>query len=135
MLTPELLRRSFDGGVGYGAYVETGNADQSSGWKNFHQKVLLTAGQRAVVGAFTRKLHVLAISGVWCGDCVQQMPMLDHIAGANPGVLHLRFVDRDEHKSLAEQVKICGGLRVPTVLFLNEDFEFSLSMGTRVWRG
>jgi hypothetical protein len=50
--------------------------------------------------------------------------MLDHIARANPRVLQVRFVDRDEHKEVAEQVRICGGLRVPTVLFFSEDFEF-----------
>lgn len=124
MLTPELLRESFEAGLAYQAYVATGNTDQQSGWNAFHQKVSLTRDQRTLVQSFTRQIHVLAISGVWCGDCVQQMPMLDHIARANSDSVRLRFVDRDKHKALAEHVKICGGLRVPTVLFLNEDFEF-----------
>jgi hypothetical protein len=49
--------------------------------------------------------------------------MLDHIAKGTPQI-DLRILDRDEHLDLAEQISICGGLRVPTVLFLNEDFEF-----------
>ena len=30
----------------------------------------------------------------------------------------------DAHRDLSDQIKICGGNRVPTVLFLSEDFEF-----------
>jgi hypothetical protein len=50
--------------------------------------------------------------------------MLAHLAAANPGVVDLRFVDRDAHKGLSDVVMICGGNRVPTVIYLNEDFEF-----------
>jgi thioredoxin-like negative regulator of GroEL len=124
MLTPDLAQSSFAAGLEYAAYVATGSADQQASWRAFHQKVALTQPQQDLLASFARRVHILAISGVWCGDCVQQMPMLDHIARANPGMLLLRFVDRDEHKALAEQVRICGGLRVPTVLFFNEDFEF-----------
>ncbi len=124
MLTPSLAHSSFSAGLEYAAYAATGNADQQASWRAFHQKVLLTLAQRDLLASFTRRVNVLAISGVWCGDCVQQMPMLDHIARANPRVLQVRFVDRDEHKEVAEQVRICGGLRVPTVLFFSEDFEF-----------
>ncbi|MFO0832710.1 MAG: thioredoxin family protein [Phycisphaerales bacterium] len=124
MLTPDSLRSTFASALPYSAYLATGSPDQQKAWSAFHARVSLTAGQRALIQSFTREVNILASSGTWCGDCVQQMPMLDHIASANPGVLHLRFIDRDQHKHIAEQVRICGGLRVPTVLFLNEDFEF-----------
>ena len=92
---------------------------------------LMTLG--GLVAAFTRRLNILVISGRWCGDCVQQCPMLDHLARANPAPrakpeapgLDLRFVDRDEHLALSNAYKICGGNRVPTVLFLNEDLELT----------
>lgn len=58
--------------------------------------------------------------------------MLDHIAHANPEAIRLRLVDRDQHADLARQVMICGGLRVPTALFLNEDFEFVALAGDQV---
>jgi ferredoxin len=76
-------------------------------------------------------MHVLCISGIWCGDCVQQCPMLHVIASANPTRINLRFVDRDLHKDLSDQVKLNGGHRVPTAIFLSEDFEFCGVMGDR----
>jgi len=133
MLSPEHLTRMLDAahlksifgtGFTYSDYVASGTADQQQSWRAFHQKVQLTGGQRDVMAGMTRRVNVLVISGIWCGDCVQQVPMLDHIAGVNPQALQLRLVDRDEQKVLSDALRICGGNRVPTVIFLNEDFEF-----------
>lgn len=115
----------------YTAYVATGKPEQQMNWSGAHARVLLTEVQRALIGGFARRMPVLVISGTWCGDCVQQCPMFDHIARAGPGAIDLRFLDRDLNKDLAERVMICGGLRVPTVLFLNEDFEFVSILGDR----
>ena len=46
-------------------------------------------------------------------------------------MIDLRWLDRDAHADLSEQVRICGGLRVPTVIFANEDFEFLSLLGDR----
>ena len=76
-------------------------------------------------------MHILAVSGVWCGDCVQQMPFLQRIAEANPDMIAFRLADRDEHMDLAEQVQINQGMRVPVVLFMAEDFELVSIYGDR----
>jgi thiol-disulfide isomerase/thioredoxin len=133
MITPELLRAHFSRGHEYRSYVATGSPDQQASWNAFHAKVRLTDAHRSLLAGFTRKLPVLVISGTWCGDCVQQVPMLDHLAQvAAPGTVQLRLVDRDEHADLAGLVKICGGMRVPTVIFMNEDFEFIGLAGDQV---
>jgi thiol-disulfide isomerase/thioredoxin len=124
MITPDLLRAKFDAGLEYPKYIQTGSAAHQQSWNAFHARVQLNSTQQSLLAGFTRRLNILTISGTWCGDCVQQVPMLDHIARANPTNIHFRLVDRDLHADLSEQVRICGGLRVPTVLFLNEDFEF-----------
>lgn len=123
MLAPDYTQRKFCAALQYSEYVSSGRPDQRDTWAAHHERVRLTDGQRALIGSFTREINVLVSSGIWCGDCAVQVPMLDHIAAANPRV-HLRILDRDEHSDLAERIMICGGLRVPTVLFLNEDFEF-----------
>lgn len=124
MIDAALLRVKFDAGLPFDRYLETAKDHERPGWVQVHERVGLTPEQRALVASFTRRVNVIAISGTWCGDCVHQAPMLARIAEANPSVIALRFVDRDEHADLAERVRICGGKRVPTVLFLNEDFEF-----------
>jgi hypothetical protein len=123
MITPDFARDHFSRALPYDAYTATGTPDQQANWQNVHASVRLTDAQHALITSFTRRLHVLATSGMWCGDCAHQVPMLDHIARANP-LIELRLADRDKHMQLAELVRICGGIRVPTVLFFNEDFEF-----------
>ena len=129
MLTPESYRDHFVRAKPYAAYVATGTPDQQAKWREFHGRVKLTPAQTALISSFSRRVNLLVISGVWCGDCVQQCPMLDHLAAAKPAGeagpgVDLRFADRDVHKDLSDQVMVCGGNRVPTAIFLNEDFEF-----------
>ncbi len=132
MLTPELLRSTFAAALSYDAYVKTGTPDQQASWGAFLAKAALTNAQRSLVASFTRRVHVLVSSGTWCGDCVQQVPILEHVRRANPDAIDLRLADRDLHKPLAEAVKICGGMRVPTVIFMNEDLEFIGLAGDQV---
>lgn len=131
MLTNTILQSKFQSGHAFDAYVATGTPDQQTKWRDFHARVKLTDPQRSLVAGFTRQVNILIVSGTWCGDCVQQVPMFDHIANANPGRIALRIVDRDKNLDLAEPLKICSGLRVPTVLMLNEDFDFCSVMGDR----
>jgi thiol-disulfide isomerase/thioredoxin len=131
MLTPDFFRGKFESAQGYEAYVAGGSADQQENWRRILDKSSLTPSQRDLVAGFTRRVNVLVSSGLWCGDCVQQCPMLRRIEEANPRSVALRFVDRDRHLDLSEPLKICGGLRVPTVIFLNEDFDFVSILGDR----
>ncbi len=131
MLTADYLKTKFEAGLNYNDYVKTGKEEQQKRWHDFEPNVHLTEAQKTLLSGFVRKMHVLVISGIWCGDCVQQCPMFSVIASANPEQIDLKFVDRDVHIDLSNQFKICAGLRVPTVLFLAEDFEFCGVMGDR----
>lgn len=127
----KFLAGKFEVAKQYDKYVLTGTAEQQGRWKSFYDSCALTAQQRALIETFTREMKILCVSGIWCGDCVQQVPLIQRIAEANPLKINLRMIDRDEHKDLSEQVKICAGFRVPTVLFLAEDFEFCGLAGDR----
>ena len=111
----------FEQGLDWDAYLAT-DADKAEPWRAFYDEVDLTDDQRTLLSHFTRDMLVVVVSGIWCGDCVQQGPLLQRIAEASPHI-HLRWVDRDEHIELAERLKINDGLRVPMVLFFAEDGE------------
>lgn len=131
MLRPEFLREKFEAGLGYDEYVATGTGPQRESWRAGAERVRLSDAQRSLVAGFTRRMPVLVSSGVWCGDCVAQVPMLRAIERANPSTVRVRIVDRDEHVDLSERVQICGGLRVPTVIFMSEVFDFVSVLGDR----
>jgi len=124
MLDPAFLAAKFAMAVPYDAYLATGTPEQRETWTRASRAATLTHTQRSLLESFTRRVNVLVSSGLWCGDCAHQVPMLDQIARASRGVIDLRLLDRDTHEDLAGQVSICGGLRVPTVICMNEDHEF-----------
>lgn len=131
MLTPDYLRSKFDAALSFGDYLATATPEQLERWQAREAAIALTDAQRSLLAAFTRPMPILVASGTWCGDCAAQVPMLDAIARANPEAITLRVLDRDTHSDLAKQITICDGLRVPTVLFLNECFDFVALLGDR----
>jgi len=124
MVTRELLRSTFQAGLEYEDYVRTGNPGQIDAWRSHEAGVELTPQQSALIAGFEREVNILVSSGMWCGDCAQQGPIFAALAAANPAKVRVRFVDRDEHADFAEEVRISEGLRVPTAVFMNEDFDF-----------
>ncbi|MDX1962410.1 MAG: thioredoxin family protein [Pirellulales bacterium] len=113
----------FSAGLTYAEFLSRhGTPDQQARWAAQHAQISLTAAQREVLAGFTRRLPVVCLAGAWCGDCVQQCPIFDHFAAATPRI-ELRFFDRDAHPDLAAHLRLCGGARVPTVVFLNEDLQ------------
>ena len=115
----------------YSQYLLTGNPEQQRRWTAVYEKVAITEAQKTLLGGFVREMKILIVSGIWCGDCVQQCPLIARIAEANPTKIDLRFVDRDAAKELSAKVKINGGSRVPVVLFLAEDCEICCVYGDR----
>ena len=124
-----LLQSAFKVALPYDAYLAT-DAARAGSWRSAEAQATVTGAQRELLSTFTRHMPVLVISGVWCGDCAQQGPMLQAIAKACPKI-DLRWIDRDTNPELRDMVRICGGHRVPTVIWMAEDFEFVSLLGDR----
>jgi thiol-disulfide isomerase/thioredoxin len=124
------LGPKFAAALPYARYVQTGTPEQQRRWQAVHEAARLTPAQSELVASFTRRMKILVVSGVWCGDCIEQCPLLQRVAEANAGI-DLRLLDRDEHKDLSARVRICGGDRVPVALFLAEDDELCSTFGDR----
>ena len=125
------LSEKFAAALPYARYVLTGTDEQQRRWKQVYDAAAVTELQEKLLAGFQRDMKVLIVSGIWCGDCVQQVPLLQRIVEGNPQRLELRVVDRDAHKNLSEQLRINGGVRVPVVLFMAEDFELCSTCGDR----
>jgi thiol-disulfide isomerase/thioredoxin len=125
------LKRWHEAGKTYADYLATATPPERAHWDQIYQAVNLTDAQAALVRSFARKINVIGLSGSWCGDCVQQCPLIQRIAEANPAAIDLRWLDRDEHPDLQQQVIINGGKRVPVLLFCAEDYELVGWFGDR----
>lgn len=130
-MNAQFLSEKFAAAFPYVKYVGTGTAEQQRRWQAVYSAAHLRPEQKEMIEGFVREMKVLVVSGIWCGDCVQQVPLLERIAEVNRRAIDLRILDRDQHRDLAEQVRINGGDRVPVVLLLSEDYEFCALAGDR----
>jgi thiol-disulfide isomerase/thioredoxin len=129
-MNADALRTHFDKALNYADYLATGTPEQQRRWTQVYDATHVTDAERALLHGFVRNMNVLVISGIWCGDCVQQVPLMQRLVELSDKV-DLRIVDRDVHKDLSKQFRINGGERVPVVLLLSEDHELCAVAGDR----
>ena len=122
---------AFDAALPYADFLDRhATPPQRTRWDAMHGRVALQPDQVVLLGGFTRRMPVLVLAGTWCGDCVNQCPIFDRFARASTAI-ELRFLDRDARAEVADALAINGGHRVPTVLFLSEEFQEVARFGER----
>ncbi|HEV8069247.1 MAG TPA: thioredoxin family protein [Planctomycetaceae bacterium] len=111
----------FDQGLRYEAFLSKyGSDEHRRRWEAIYSQVRLSTDQNRLLANFTREMKVLVLAGTWCGDCVNQCPIFQHFATTNEKI-RIHYFDRDDNKELGQELSICGGARVPSLLFLSED--------------
>ena len=124
-------QKKFSVALGYDEFLaKYGRPAYLNRWQAVFDQVQLTATQRQLLESFARQINVLCLAGAWCGDCMNQCPILVHFARACSR-MNLRFLDRDEHGDVQQELSINGGHRVPVVVFLSEDYREAARYGDR----
>jgi len=131
MINASYLADKFASALPYDRYLQTGTEEQQRRWTQVYDAAHLTDAQKQLVAGFVREMKILIFSGIWCGDCVQQCPLILRIAEANPKKIDLRFVERPKESELVPELRINAGSRVPVVIFLSEDNEWCATAGDR----
>lgn len=117
----ELYRQHFAQALPWEAYLASSEPTHRTRWEQALAHTHLSAADAALLATFVRKVHLLVLSGAWCGDCVRQGPIFYRIAEAAP-TIDLRFIDRDAYPQLADLLRINGARKVPVAVYLSEDF-------------
>lgn len=116
-------RAWFEAAQSYEAYLAASPPDKAARWRGAEEKLpALETEARGRLQGFGRELNLLLVSGVWCGDCVRQGPMIRQLVDACDDGVSLRVIDRDAIPALRDEVRILGAERVPVLVFLSEDF-------------
>jgi thiol-disulfide isomerase/thioredoxin len=131
MTSASFLSEKFASGLPYDRYLQTGTEEQQRRWAQVYDAAHLTQTQKELVAGFVREMKILIFSGIWCGDCVQQCPLIQRVAEANPKKIDLRFAERPKESELVPELRINAGSRVPVVVFLSEDNEWCATSGDR----
>jgi hypothetical protein len=115
-----MWREAFSRAVPFADYLESGDAGQKGRWLSHRERVTLSDLQRSLLASFTRRMNVLVLSGIWCGDCSRQGPILAAI-GEAASVIDVRFLDNQAMPGVRDELRIHGASRVPIAVTLSED--------------
>jgi thioredoxin-like negative regulator of GroEL len=111
----------YDVGLSYGDFfARHGTPQDRARWDAVQNRVQLTEDQLKLLKEFKRTMKVLVLAGAWCGDCANNVPIFENFASVASGI-ELRYVDRDAHPEVQQELTINGGNRVPVMVFFSED--------------
>lgn len=122
-LRSDFWRTTFHAAMDYDTYLASGDPAKAGRWRDMSAKLPTLSGeQEERLRGHDREMNVLFYSGVWCGDCARQGPMVRRIADACGPKVALRYIDRDASPELRDELRVLGATRVPIAVFLSEDF-------------
>ncbi|MCW3988867.1 MAG: thioredoxin family protein [Candidatus Bathyarchaeota archaeon] len=128
----EFWRAHFDKASEYEAYIEGSEQEHIQRWRDSEKRIpALSEEQLKRLQGYDRELNVLVYSGIWCGDCARQGPLLKKLAEACGEKVKIKFIERDASPELMEELRIVGATRVPILVFLSEDFWEMARFGER----
>src|SRR5688500_14922700 len=121
-----ITQETFDSGQTYAEYRDRNLRDGGI------MRDLLEASERVLATeaidiepcrALPRPVRVLVLSEDWCGDCTDNLPILNRIAEES-GKLEVRIISRDAHLDMMDNYLKGGQFRsIPVFIFLDENLE------------
>ena len=116
-----VTQERFDQGLTYEAYKAQMTRNRERLEAN-EQGMELPQAELAFFQQLPKPLHVLALAEDWCGDVINNLPVLGQLAAAS-GKLNVRIFLRDQNLDLMDQYLNQGQFRsIPVFVFFDENF-------------
>src|SRR6185312_1530349 len=116
-----VTRERFEQGMTFDAYKAQMTRNQERFAENEHL-LQLDADDVAAFKQLPQPLNVLVIAEDWCGDVIDNLPILGSLAEAS-GKLNLRVFLRDQNLDLIDQYLNKSEFRsIPVFVFFDNDF-------------
>jgi len=112
----------FESGLEYPAWLDAAeNPDHRAKMDEFYERQTLSEGNKAMLHAIDRPVHIIAIAEDWCPDVVRHVPILMKMADESEFV-RVRFIKREAHLDAFARFLTVGGEAIPKFIFLNDEF-------------
>jgi hypothetical protein len=116
-----VTRERFEQGMTYDEFKARMTRNQERFAAN-ERNLVLAAADVDVFKRLSRSLNVLVLAEDWCGDVIDNLPILGRLASES-GKLILRIFLRDQHTDLMDNYLNRGEFRsIPVFAFFDDDF-------------
>jgi hypothetical protein len=114
-----VTRERFEQGMTLEQYVDQMGANRER-FVQFLGEVALTSEDRSALQRLGRRLNVLVITEDWCGDALDNFPVLARMVEGHPNI-RMRVFLRDRNPDVMDQFLKHGRYRsIPVFAFLDE---------------
>lgn len=93
--------------------------------RRLDKTVELESSVRSEIGSVNVDWVWLIITEGWCGDAAQNIPVIEKIAAANPGI-ETRYILRDENPELMDKFLTNGTRSIPKLIAIERSSELIL---------
>ncbi|HMO02245.1 MAG TPA: thioredoxin family protein [Oligoflexia bacterium] len=121
-LRANLWRTAFYKAFDYGQFIAGGSPAEQARWHKHLEKIIVPIETNKRFQNFKRELNILVLAGTWCGDCARQAPMIHKLETLAPEKIKARFLDNQADPEIRDELRLCGGARVPVAIAMTEDF-------------
>lgn len=116
-----VTRERFESGMTYDAW-KAGMTRNRERFELLEGRVEIVPEDLAAFRRLPNPLNVLVLAEDWCGDVINNLPVLGRLA-AESGTLNLRVFPRDQHPDLMDQYLNQGRYKsIPVFAFFDDDF-------------
>ena len=116
-----LDQKRFDTGYDFDQYLKIIVARKDDWLKNY-QAYNLAEAEKKRLASISKCFNILALSEDWCGDSVRNLPVIVRMLEALPDA-KLKIFARDDNLDLMQKFTADGKMRIPTVVFMDENFK------------
>ncbi|MBN1683237.1 thioredoxin family protein [Candidatus Bathyarchaeota archaeon] len=122
-LKTDLWKKGWENAKNYEDFLASAPIEHKVRWdESLKRSPDLTIQQKERLKGYNRILRILLVGGTWCMDCSRSGPYIKKIVEECDSKVELRFIDRETLPELRDELRIMGAPRVPSVIFLNEEW-------------
>ncbi|TYP58507.1 thioredoxin family protein [Thermosediminibacter litoriperuensis] len=117
-----LIRELYEKGIKYSEFLEKADQKYRREFEKCYEDIKLSEKTLERIEKIAKKVRVLVFAEPWCPDCIVSLPVLVKITEIN-GLIDFTILPREGYEDFLENYKYEGKPRIPTFIFMNEEFE------------
>lgn len=117
----EIMKDLYEKGLSYRTFIMNLDDDIRNKFMKYYIPLTINDEQKKKMEAVQKKIRILGVVEGWCPDCQINLPVLEKLISTNNNI-ELRLVLRDAVKDELKDYEVDGKVKVPTFIFMDEDF-------------
>lgn len=115
------MKNLIEQGVSFRTFILNQESADRAKFMKYYIPLNISDEYRTRINKISSKINILGVVEGWCPDCHINLSILEKLISTNSNI-QLRLVTKSDAEGQLEKYYENGALKVPTFVFLDEDF-------------